>query len=162
MAILPGLQGLSASITVQGRDLKEHADPFTAEDESRDQLDLHGTPTTTGHVVKYVEAAPGTSFCFEVTKPRGFRQVAHHVAFRVVLDGNPFGLTHEAAHCIARNDVWHSGATGCNYGNPKEGYRHVDFSFGDLKAGMSNHTHLSTQSSTYELTPSHSGRRRGL
>ncbi|KAG7293630.1 hypothetical protein NEMBOFW57_003684 [Staphylotrichum longicolle] len=99
MAIIAGLRALRVTVLVDGKTAHEYNDP--AEDKTSVYC-LPFDPAAFGpgrgydpHVVRYIEADPGASLSFRISKQARFQHRSHHIAARISFSSQASLLQHE-------------------------------------------------------------------
>ncbi|KAK7963403.1 hypothetical protein PG988_010377 [Apiospora saccharicola] len=88
MAILDAIPGLEVTVQVDGYNVREYTDPYAVR---------HRPPSRGAcpKVVKYIESKTGANFAVCFLKDPDFKQLSHHIAFRVHVDSIEAGFFHE-------------------------------------------------------------------
>lgn len=138
MAILPSIPGIQVTINVNGAAAREYEAPedTTCAVAIKD-FDLtpnrnHNAP----YVVKYIEAIPGAPYEFQIVKRQRFRGRSHHIAAKLVVDGQESGLAHEEQGTRKKNQRWEFESNGITSGGSATGYQIYTFEFAPLNIGM--------------------------
>lgn len=88
MAILDELPGLEVTVQVDGCNVREYTDPYAL---NHRQSSRGSCPKA----VKYIESKTGANFAVCFLKDPDFKQLSHHIAFRIHVDSIEAGFFHE-------------------------------------------------------------------
>ncbi|KAK8013037.1 hypothetical protein PG991_010412 [Apiospora marii] len=123
MAILDELPGLEVTVQVDGYNVREYTDPYT--DHHR-----RASRGSCPKLVKYIESKTGANFSVCFLKDPEFKQLSHHIAFRVYVDSIEAGFFHEPNSFIRRE--WgvkvDGGSWKSQHGITSYKFRFADFS----------------------------------
>ena len=122
------LNGVEASVVIDGKALIEYDDEDTADDGS----------DHTSEVSKYIEAVSDAEFSIGITVPKSYSFKADALSFRLSLDGVRVdsSLCRKAKLKSLRKD-WHDTIAGSKVKNGNEWYLRP-FKFNDIKIGETN------------------------
>ncbi|KAK8099841.1 hypothetical protein PG999_010215 [Apiospora kogelbergensis] len=87
MAILNEVPGLEVTVQMNGYNVREYTDPY-ADNHRRSR-------GSCPKVVKYIESKTGANFAVCFLKDPEFKELSHHIAFRVHIDSVEAGFFHE-------------------------------------------------------------------
>jgi len=146
MAVIEGIPGLEVTIEVDGVTSKEYDDPDDEEDEpSDDEFHIVATGRVTRsrlslavqpkpHIVKYIEAQPGSAFQFRVNRMPNFSFIGIGVLSLAVVDGfqDGRGYVDLSKH---RRDNFDQAVCHFASGSRETGQQTHSFKFGNLEIG---------------------------
>ncbi|KAK8857293.1 hypothetical protein PGQ11_013205 [Apiospora arundinis] len=124
MAILNEVPGLEVTIQMDGYNVREYTDPYDKRDNNR-----HRPRDICPRVVKYIESKTGASFAVCFLKDPDFKQLSHHIAFRVHVDSVEAGFFHEPNNFTYRE--WGVKVDGGSW-KSQSGITSYKFRFGDF------------------------------